>query len=408
MAVPFLEIFSILISQPLSEFYLTKIKAKDLLKISFPETLQYVDEKGKLKGSQRKLNEKRLKEIARYIDSIEMSFPNSIILAANYNKDGEVVEDEEIRWKITKVNENNIYKISIPQSIPLSAIIDGQHRLLAFQYLQKKEREDLEIPCSIFFDLPNSYQAFLFATINGNQVKVDKSLALEQFGFNVEDEPRKSWTPEKLAVYFSRKLNIDLKSPLHQRIKVAPIDNVLFKTKIEDTWQVSTATIVNGILGLISSNPKRDRVEMGQERIFGGRTRNILKDFRDSTPLRNWFIEEKDDEIYQVVVEYLQAVDKILWGSQNVESYIIKTVGIQALFDLLKTILKNNQVVEGINFNKYLKNIANVDFTDNYFQASGTGRMRIRNILLYVNEFKSEDELKKSDLLEIRRLCGDA
>ena len=395
------------IEQPLSTFFLTKIKAEDLLSISFSEELQYLNDEGRLKGSQRKTDEKRLMEIARYIDSVEMSFPTAIILAANYDKNGEIVKLKEDRWTISEVGEQ-VFNINIPKSIPLAAIIDGQHRLKAFKFIKREERKKIEIPCSIFFDLPNSYQAYLFATINGNQKKVNKSLALEQFGFNVEDEPKKSWTPEKLAVYFSRHLNLDSDSPLHQHIKVAPIDDdVLFKSRKDRMWSVSTAAIVEGILSLISSKPKRDRVEMGQEPIFGSRHRSMVKDFSDSAPLRSLFVEIEDDKIFKILNDFFKAVNDELFVKQKEDSYLIKTVGIQALFDLLKKVLQTQEVISKINFRKYLSKIKNVDFTDDFFQASGVGRQRIKNLLFYANDFKKEDDLQADDLNTIKRLLSN-
>lgn len=61
-------------------------------------------------------------------------------------------------------------------------------------------------------DLPLAYQAYLFATININQRKVDKSLAYEQFGYNLDDEEPESWAPDKLAVFFTRRLNLNPES----------------------------------------------------------------------------------------------------------------------------------------------------------------------------------------------------
>jgi DNA phosphorothioation-associated DGQHR protein 1 len=402
----FKEILAIKVHQPLGDFYMAKFFAKDLLQLAFSEELQYIDEKGHLKGSQRKTDEKRLKEIARYIDSVEMSFPNSIILAANYDESGKLIDDENERWRVKEIGENS-YKVIIPTSKRLAAIIDGQHRLKAFKYIDKKEREEIEIPCSIFFDLPNSYQAFLFATINGNQKKVDKSLALEQFGFNVEDEPQKSWTPEKLAVYFSRRLNLNETSPFFHRIKVAPKDdNILFKGMPDKDWVISTATIVDGIIGLISSNPKRDRVEMGQEHIFGGRNRKLLKDIRDSSPLRSLFIQNEDEKTYQIIIDYFDSVNEILWSNINTNSYLVKTVGIQALFDFLKKVLQSVDINLKVSFLPYLEKITGVNFSDYYFQASGVGRARIRNIFLYANGFIKEIDLKEADIREIERLIA--
>ena len=80
--IPFREYPALKVSQPLGDFYVIKINSEDLLSLSFSEPMQYIDEFGKVKGSQRPKDITRLREIARYIDSVEMAFPNSIILAA--------------------------------------------------------------------------------------------------------------------------------------------------------------------------------------------------------------------------------------------------------------------------------------------------------------------------------------
>ena len=192
------------VSQPLSEFYVITITAEELLGVSYSEPMQYIDEFGNVKGNQRPEDDKRLREIGRYIESVEMAFPNSIILAANYTPAGTVSKDEQERWQIIENKECGLYTIRIPQNVKLAAIIDGQHRLGAFKHVKNSERlENLQLLCSVYFDLSNSYQAFLFATINSNQKRVDRSLALEQFGYNVDEEDEKAWTPEKFAVFIS-------------------------------------------------------------------------------------------------------------------------------------------------------------------------------------------------------------
>ncbi|CCG53719.1 Putative DNA sulphur modification protein [Flavobacterium indicum GPTSA100-9 = DSM 17447] len=402
----FKELYAIRVSQPLCDFYVTSISATDLLKISFSEQLQYVDEKGKLQGNQRKVDDKRLKEIGRYIDSVEMSFPNAIILGANYNEDGEIIENEEIRWSFEQV-EGNLFKIIIPSDAKLASIIDGQHRLKGFEdkYLTNKSRLNVDLPCSIFFDLPNSYQAFLFATINGNQKRVDKSLALEQFGFNVDDEPQHTWTPEKLAVYYTRKLNFK-ESPISGHIKIAPkidkdLKKQIFQKEIE--WTISTATIVDGILSLITSNPKRDRVEMAQENIWGKRSRSMVEKFKsDKSPLRNEYLNKKDDYIYEIINNYLSAVKETLWEDFDSKSYIFKTVGIQALFDLLRRILLKEKISEKSQFIKYLTPALKFDFSSSSVQASGIGRKDIRNALLLSSGIINEDMLTDNDNNKIK------
>lgn len=393
------------ITQPLGDFYVISINAEDLLAVAYSEPMQYVDEFGNVKGSQRPKDEKRLKEIAKYIESVEMAFPNSIILAANYTEKGTISKDKTERWQIIEDKNCGIYKIRIPQKVKLAAIIDGQHRLKAFEYVNDPERfSNLQLVCSIYFDLPNSYQAFLFATINSNQKRVDRSLALEQFGYNVGEEPEKAWTPEKLAVFLSRKLNIDKElSPFYQHIKVAPLNpENLFTEGITKTWVVSTATVVDGITSLISTNAKRDRIEMQQKSFLSGRNREMLSKFTsDNSPLRNQFIEGKDQTIYNTIINYFKVIDELLWSKIiSDKSYIIKTVGVQAAFDVLKMILKKNQnnLPENIDFTKYITPSINIDFSDKYFQASGIGRSRIKNIIGLAAGLIEKSKLKKRDI----------
>ena len=401
-----MKLTAIKVSQPLADFYITKIKASDLLNVSFSEQLQY-QENGELKGSQRKIDVRRLKEIAKFIDSVEMSFPSSIILAVNYTEGGYVLEDDnKERWSISHLN-GDIYEITLPDHKKLAAIIDGQHRLNAFNYAEENNKE-IEVVCSIYFDLPNSYQAFLFATINGNQKKVDKSLALEQFGFNVENEPESSWTPEKLAVYFSRKLNFREDSPLYKKIKLAPQYDASLSVDRSD-WIISTAAIVEGILSLISSNPKRDRVLMAEKKIFSGRSRKMVASCKDKTPLRNWYLENRDDDLYNIIVKFFHCVTEVLWSDNcSTSSYIKKTIGILALFDFLKIIVSqvDSDKLQDIDFMSYIYVANTIDFSDNYFSASGIGRGRIRKTFAYVNNLISEEDLSDDERYNIARILN--
>ena len=148
---------------------------------------------------------------------------------------------------------------------------------------------------------------------------------------------------------------------------------------------------------------------MGQTSIFRGRNRKALKEFRDSSPLRDAFIQNKDDLIYNIVKKYFYWVDELIWkkiGAEN--SYIIKTVGIQALFDLLKKILQSNPDVNNIDFKKYVENFSKVDFSDNYFQASGVGKSRIKKILFIANNFSSTSDLKDIDATNVSRILASA
>ncbi|WP_157543908.1 ParB N-terminal domain-containing protein [Mucilaginibacter paludis] len=270
-----------------------------------------------------------------------------------------------------------------------------------------------EIPCSIFFDLPNSYQAFLFATVNGNQKRVDRSLALEQFGFNVDEEPRESWTPEKIAVYYSRRLNIK-DAPFHFHIRVAPRDDqYLVSTAVKSDWFVSTATVVDGIVDLISKNAKRDRVEMQQQCIFKGRNRKQLSKIKDDSPLRVLYLKgdaEHDELIYNIVIDFFEVMKNYVWIHCAPNSFITKTIGIQASFDFLKRILlKESATLDSINFTKWVKSFEKVDFSDTYFQqSSSVGRSRIRNLMLIANNLDNEQRIREEDRNKLNQLLHES
>ncbi|ECT1456142.1 DGQHR domain-containing protein, partial [Salmonella enterica subsp. enterica serovar Mbandaka] len=186
---------AIKIEQPIGSFYAVSMRSDLLSKVAFSSRAEYKKSDlqegifSLLKGNQRELDLKRSKQIGQYIDSVESTFPNSIILGANFDKDGNLIEDYDIRWRVEK--NGDLYTLVIPsENNVVATIIDGQHRLSGFGY---SERENMELLCSVFIDLPAPYQAYIFATINFNQKNVNKSLAYDLYGFRVEEEDKKEW-----------------------------------------------------------------------------------------------------------------------------------------------------------------------------------------------------------------------
>lgn len=388
-----MEVKAIKVVQPLGEFYIAKIKARELLKISTSSVARY-DKDGNLKGNQRPLDPKRLKAIANFIMSDEMSFPTSILIAANIDGDGKIIEDIEDRWDVKQTGSTDIYNLIIPDKVT-SLVIDGQHRLNAFNFAEESCK-DIELVCSIFIDLPNPYQAYLFATINGNQKRVDKSLALELFGFDVENEPQNTWSPEKLAVYFTRKFNFTKGSPLYQKIKLAPLFSELEDLVNKDKWLLSTAAMVDGIMSLISSNPQKDRdmLAMKKTSIWSDKTRSVL--INNGKPvLRYLYLDSKDDELYSILEKYFCSVKIILWDNATNDSVILKTIGISVLFDILKNILEVDGIQES--YDSYINKIKDVNYSSHYFALSGGGKTKLRRILRFKLGLISESELQESD-----------
>lgn len=404
------KITAIKIKQPFGEFFLTSIPAEVLLTVTYPDPLRIKEKAPKagrypLTGTQRADSISRLAEIGRFIDTVEAVFPTPIILAANYRQeDGEIEDNEGKRWKLTHKGDN-LYEIEIPSATKLASIVDGQHRLLGFERAAIEDRQKMDLACSIFFDLPNPYQAYIFATVNFNQKKVDRSLAFELFGFDTEQEEPQSWTPDKTAVFLCRKLNTDPDSAFYKHIIVtAKDDNLLFPAGEDPSWFVSTACVVEGIMKLFSKAPKLDRAAMfAKETAF--RKRSDLGD--DNQPLRTLFRETNDLAIYEMVKNYFAAVDEFFWSKLAGNSLTKKTVGIQAFFDVLLVLSKEAVEQKDISKNFFslrLKPASEIDFTDPFFSSTTTGRTRLKNSLLFAMGLILEQDLKEQDRADYKRV----
>ncbi|ALN75792.1 DGQHR domain-containing protein [Aureimonas sp. AU20] len=405
---------AILIEQPMGSFYIVSLPARLLLEVGYSDLLT-AEATGnaeipyRLRGTQREPQIKRFQEIGAYIDRDDSAFPNSIIIAANMRAEDGLVEEEAVlnahmaslpganddeikkaevtnpinrRWTVNSDETGNT-TLTIPTGAKLASIIDGQHRLWGFSYARVASRLNMAISCSIYMDLAKPLQAQLFATINSNQRKVNKSLTYELFGYNVEKEEAPEWAPDKLAVYLTRRLAADPASPLYQKIVISPRkDDQLYSIFDSRVWRVSTAVIVEGILRLISSNPKSDSNELITPE---QKTREIFLDKKsrtDRSPLRLAYVKGLDAVIYEIVKNYLAACEKVFWKKATPTSFITKTVGVQALLDILRKLsieAFEGKVIDIDYFEKRLMKAGEIDFsTDFYRNASGSGRSAIR------------------------------
>lgn len=402
------------VNQPLGTFYVFKISAFDLRQLvdTEPYFLTLENNKFQNEGIQRRFNEDRGKEIAKFLKSTESALPNSIIIAGN-TKDF----SEENQWKIVKETVNNCIEdyLVIPELKINGAVIDGQHRLFSFKHLSNDEQKKYELLCTLYLDLPNPYQAYIFATINMNQRKVDKSLAYELYGYDLNDEEANKWSPEKLAVFLTRKLNTDEQSVFKGHILLAANnDEILVKLSGSNSldWSISTAALVEGILSLITNNAKRDRDEL-QMIYENERTRSILQNIKTTAPLRKYYIEGNDLLIYTILINFFKASYEALY---NLNSILFKTVGIQVQFIVLKKILQKLEEDRDVSIDYFSERIdeyftkvinQNIDFNDSFFQLSGVGKTRMKNVLLIGMQLMELSEIKNQEEVKVyKRLLG--
>lgn len=396
------EAHALRVDQRLGTFYVTVLPAELLLQVAASDTMRAtMKEDGTgytLDGTQRLIQSKRLGEIAAYINRVDSSFPNSIILAANYDLETgldqgelEYISSEEAGsplaasrvWTITEADDG-CHRLTIPSSEKLAAIIDGQHRLFSFARAEAQSMKEMNLLCSVFIDLPKALQAQIFAMINSTQKRVDRSLTYELFGYNVSDEEEVYWTPDKLAVFFARKLGTDAESPLRGRIMVAPkADLALRELAAKANWRVSTAVIVDGVLRLFSSNPKQDANRMRKDE--ASPRSELRKGPKDRSPLRGVFIDGNDALIYKMVLNYLKASQDVFWGNAKKESFIFRSIGVQAIFDILRKLAGKSLEAKDISvgyFTIALEAAKEIDFADERFRnPSGSGRTMIRRAI---------------------------
>lgn len=399
------------VSQPLGVFYVVALPATVLLDTAYSDRLRAVRSADgnsyELEGSQRELLIPRLKEIGHYIASEESTFPNSIILAPNFYADtGQAVEDTNVRWRVDEVPNTSapngaIFTLTIPSREALAPIIDGQHRLYGFNYCENPSRLNEELVCSVFIDLPKPFQAFLFATINSNQKPVSKSQTYDLFGYNVEKEPAEAWSPDKLAVFLARKLNTEHDSPLLHRLLIAADNDFTLsrsQAKLEGKWMVSMAVMVEGICRLFSQNSKRDRITLMKLPVTARSREALARNApSDKSPLRSLYLEANDKLIHAAVKNFFIAVDRVFWQKSPPNSFISKTVGIQALFDVLVGLAQEGLAMKTFSeqfFERHLARAGDIDFASEIFQnASGSGRQFIKNCLFIRLGLKSPDGL---------------
>ena len=394
---------AIAVRHPLGEFYLTAIPARVLLQVTYSDVYTRLDDRDV--GHQRKLDPKRVRAIGRYLETRDAVFPGTIILAANTRRETGLVDSNDTSsWRIeaSSDEDSTMCTVVVPTKEALVAVVDGQHRLNGFREANE-DLLDIPLPCSIFMGLPTPQQAALFATINYNQKPVNKSITYELFGCSVDDEAQEYWPPEKLAVFFARRLAADSSSPFYNHIKVAAVDGRMITNSnktVSGDWLVSTATIVEGILSLITKNAILDRDTMLNRRFGSYKRIQLAKSDGnvEQPPLRLLYVEgDKDPFIYKVLINYFMAVEVTFWKSPSALA-LRKTAGIQALFQLLKVLVGEFLKSGDVSFEawqKALQKAGEYDFSNAFFlESSGKGRSRIFAALLMLLGRMNLDEVK--------------
>lgn len=355
--VPVLEV-----EQPIGKFYVGVMSAQDLLAISYADMRTIESDKDNYVGIQRKLNKKRVAEIADFVQSIDATFPTSVVLAI-HGDCAELTSDGRLRV-FEGVDSDTGEEIKLNA---VASILDGQHRV---EGLKAAGDVSFQVPVSIFVDADIADQAYIFATVNLAQTKVNTSLVYDLFDFAKARSPQK--TAHEIAVALDRYED----SPFYQSIKRL---GVATPGRVGEL--LAQATIVNGIIPLISKKPEQDRYDSAK-----GRKVSFDEKKYEETPLRRAWVDDNDSDIARVLLNYFSAVRKrwpSAWGSQERGHILSRTNGYRALIRLFKNIylkerpspLADSVVISAETFFKYFQKspLNDGDFTIDRYPPGTSG-----------------------------------
>jgi len=351
ISVPCLEV-----NQPIGKFYVGKMNPSDLSIISYSDVrkLQRKEKNvARYMGIERKLQPKRVKEISKYVNLIDATFPNTIILS---------IESKNASFS----KRNNLLKIKRKKDV--AQVLDGQHRIAGLENFQK-EQGGFEVIVVFFIDMELEDQALVFATINVTQTKVNKSLVIDLFDF------AKYRSPQKTCHNIARALNEKNDSPFYKKIKILGTAEDIEKETI------TQSTFVEGIIKYITSDRMKDRDFIKRGKPIKVNRRNKKRLF-----LRELFIDEKDIIIGRLIKNYFNAVQKrwpSAWRNVTKELILNRSTGYIALMRLFPIICEelsfsNNEIsVDGF-YEMFRKiKIIEDDFNRNNYLPGSSGQSKL-------------------------------
>ncbi|SRR5258707_5836969 len=348
MKEPYIDFKCIKVTQPIGTFYIGAIDERDLCEISYSDVRRMQErDVDRYLGIQRELSQQRVNELKQYVQTIDATFPTSIIIA--------VSSDDALFDEASMV-------MRIRRDSGVAHIIDGQHRI---EGLAEYNKDNFQLNVTLFVDMDIEDQAMVFATINLKQTKVSKSLAYDLYEFT------KTRSPQKTCHNIAKLLNTKEGSPFKNKIKILG----LATGNPEES--LTQATFVDRLMVHISRNPTHDRdvIKKGDQplKANGEDSRRLI--------FRNLFIEDKDAVIAKILWDYFKAVENRwseAWPRPSEGNILNRTTGFAALMRFLPkaylSLAEPGDLVSSDQFLAVFKKIEldDQDFnSDNYKTGSG-------------------------------------
>lgn len=315
-------------------------------------------------GIQRQLNSNREKEIGKYVNLIDATFPNSIILA---------ISSDDV------VYDSNSKTMHIRYADSVAKVLDGQHRIAGLRHFEKPA-EKFQVIVTIYIDMELEDQALVFATINKEQKSVSNSLVADLFAF------AKSRSPQKTGHNIARALNNKQGSPFYKKIKI------LGTAVNKDTETITQDTFVKSLLKYITSDAQADRNFYKKNKDNSSTLPLVSGNELNRLFLRNMFIsDEKDIDIAQLLWNYFYAVEQKwpkAWNSGSDANLLNKSTGFVALMrffrDAYLSFNKIGTVISKLEFQEIFNKISikESEFTKEVYIPGSSGQGQLYRHLL--------------------------
>lgn len=394
--LPFIEV-----TQPIGSFYIASMKYDDLLSISYAD-IRKIDEEGRdddnfdtYLGIQRQVSTNRVKEIESYVQTIDATFPTSIIL--HIKSDEELLDGQPLQLFDEETIEKNLGRIQKQRNIQIdrsrnvmlilknenvAQILDGQHRMEGLRRFKENNASEsssfvFDLNVTIFVDLDLDDQAQIFSVINKAQTKVNKSLVYDLY------EYARFRSPQKTAHDVVRLLNRRKDSPFYRKIKV------LGSADDTERETIAQATFAEAIIRHISRDPMKDRDDLRRGSLI---KKAHIQDLPDQKyVLRRLFALERDEYIVKNLMNYFDAVASKWpksWSEKAEGNILNKSTGVLALMRLFKDISNKTGIYDDVipktTFSAFLNKVPINDgaFNKTDYIPGSSGQSKLYHVLL--------------------------
>lgn len=335
------------------DIYSFFIEAKDIMEIADISRLKR-DKNDNLVGLQRKEIKKHVNDIVDYLNSDNVLFPNSIILA---------ISDKVIFHKTRGPKiKSDLYSTAGTLEIPINNgefkpawIVDGQQRALA---LSKCNKPHLPIPITAFVAKNLEIQREQFIRVNKTKPLPNGLIdeLLPTSNAILPGDLRSRQIPSKITEI----LNFEPKSPFYGLIK---------KVSTEEDGRFNPIITHNSIIDILKTSIKN----------YTG----CLYPYVDPNG-----VETDYESMLSILYIYWGAVKKIFpeaWGISPTESRLMHGVGIYAMGELMDLIMRNINPKDRKAENRIIKELEKIQpfchWTEGYWDDINMEWNALQNVL---------------------------